>query len=101
MPDAKPDFTLRDKLFAQEEKEPGFLHKELTKLDPEEAMKHHPKSTRYLVRALEIYHTTGQTKTESFVQQPVQRPLLMIGLRRDKEETNKRINARIKAMLKE
>ncbi len=101
MPDAKPDYPLRDELFAKEEKDPGYLHRELSKLDPEEASKLHPKSTRYLVRALEIFYTTGQTKTEWFVQQPVQWPLLMIGLRRDKEETNKRINARIKDMLKE
>lgn len=101
MPEAKPDYLLRNELFAKEAKEPGILHRELTKLDPEEAAKLHPNSTRYVVRALEIYYTTGKTKTEGFVQQPVQWPLLMIGLRRDKEETNKRINARIKDMLKE
>ena len=101
MPESKPDYLLRNELFAKEAKEPGYLHRELTKLDPEEAAKLHPNSTRYVVRALEIYHTTGKTKTESFVQQPVQWPLLMIGLRRDKEETNKKINARIKDMLKE
>jgi tRNA A37 N6-isopentenylltransferase MiaA len=28
------------------------------KIDPEEAQKLHPNSTRYLIRALEIYHTT-------------------------------------------
>ncbi len=101
MPEAKPDYPLRDELFAKEENDPGYLHRELSKLDPEEASKLHPKSTRYLVRALEIFYTTGKTKTEWFVQQAVQRPLLMIGLRRDKEETNKRINSRIKDMLKE
>ena len=58
MPDAKPDPELREKLFAKEAQEPGYLHRELTKLDPEEASKLHPKSTRYLVRALEIYYTT-------------------------------------------
>jgi tRNA dimethylallyltransferase len=70
------------------------------KIDPEEAQKHHPHSTRYLIRALEIYHTTGSNKTETFQQQPVKHPLLLLGLRREKEETNKRINARIKEMLK-
>lgn len=101
MPDAKPDPKLREKLFAKEAEEPGYLHRELIKLDPEEASRLHPNSTRYLVRALEIFHTTWSRKSETFVQQPVQRPLLMIGLRRGKEETNKRINARIKQMLKE
>ncbi len=99
MPEAKPDYQLRDKLFAQEEKDPWHLHKLLAQLDPQEAIKIHPKSTRYLVRALEIFYTTGQKKSETFVQQDVQRPLLMIWLWRDKEETNKKINARIKEML--
>ena len=62
MPSAEPDPGLREKLYKQEESDPGSLHKELTQVDPEEASKIHPKSTRYLVRALEIYHTTGEKK---------------------------------------
>lgn len=100
MPEAKPDYTLRDSLFAKEAEDEGYLHRELSKIDPEEASKLHPKSTRYLVRALEIYYTTGGKKSETFVQQAVKRPLLMMGLRREKEETNRRINLRIKEMLK-
>lgn len=101
MPDAQPDPKLREELFKKEESDPWFLHRELTKIDPEEAGKIHPKSTRYLVRALEIYHTTGEKKSETFLPQKVKWPILMIGLRREKEETNKKINARIKEMLKE
>lgn len=100
LPDVPPDMKLRDELFAKEAKEPWILHKELMKLDPEEAAKLHPKSTRYIVRALEIYYTSWATKTESFISQPPQRPLLMLGLRREKEDTNKRINARVREMLK-
>jgi len=70
------------------------------KLDPEEAMKLHPKSIRYIVRALEIFYTSGEKKTDTFIAQPPQRPLLMLGLRREKEDTNKRINARVREMLK-
>lgn len=99
MPDIEPDMKLREELFAKEEKEPGILHKELMKLDPEEAAKLHPKSTRYIVRALEIFYKSGKKKTDTFISQPPQRPLLMLGLRREKEDTNKRINARIKEMI--
>lgn len=99
MPDIPADMKLRDELFAKEEKEPGILHKELMKIDPEEAGKLHPKSTRYIVRALEIFHKSGQTKTETFVSHPPKWPLLMLGLRREKEDTNKRINARVREML--
>jgi tRNA dimethylallyltransferase len=70
------------------------------KLDPEEATKLHPKSTRYIVRALEIFYKSGQKKTDTFISQPPQRPLLMLGLRREKEDTNKKINARVREMLK-
>ena len=100
MPDIPPDMKLRDELFAKEEIEAGILHKELIKVDPEEAEKLHPKSTRYIVRALEIFHKSGKTKTETFISQTPKRPLLMIGLRREKEDTNKKINARIREMLK-
>jgi len=37
---------------------PGFLHRELSRIDPEEAQKLHPHSLRYLIRALEIYYST-------------------------------------------
>ena len=72
----------------------------MQEIDPEEASKLHPNATRYIIRALEIYHEIWKTKTELFFHQPVKHPLLMIGLRREKEETNMRINARIKEMLK-
>ena len=100
MPDIPPDMKLRDELFAKEEKEPWILHKELMQLDPEEAMKLHPKSTRYIVRALEIFYKSGAKKTDTFISQPPQRPLLMLGLRREKEDTNKKINTRVREMLK-
>lgn len=90
---------MRDELYAKEEAQPGYLHQTLSQLDPEEAQKLHPNSTRYLVRALEIFYTTGETKTASFIQQAVKYPLLMLGLRREKEEGNRMINARIKDML--
>lgn len=99
MPDIEADMPLRDKRYAQEEQEPGILWKRLFAIDPEEANKHHANSVRYIVRALEIYEKTGKTKTELAKELPVTHPLLMIGLWRDKEDTNKRINARIKEML--
>lgn len=100
MPDCPPDLKLRTELEEKEWKDPGFLFRELSKIDPDEAQKLHPNSTRYLIRALEIYYTTWITKTQGFIQQPVRHPLLMLGLRRDKESTNQLINARIKEMLK-
>lgn len=95
MPEIWPDQEFRDEMFTKEEQEPWFLHKELLKIDPKEAQKHHPNSTRYIVRALEIFHKTGKTKTQTFKEQDVEQPILMIGIWREKEETNKLINSRI------
>lgn len=100
MPEIWPDFEFREKMFDMEEKDPGYLHKELEKVDPDEAKKIHPKSTRYLVRALEIFHSSGKTKTESFLEKEVDQPILMIWIWREKDETNELINARIKEMIK-
>ena len=98
MPECPPDYELRNKLENLEKENPWYVYNELKKVDPEEASKLHPNSTRYIIRALEIYHNTWKTKTEGYIQQPVRHPLLMLWLRRDKETTNQLINARIKEM---
>ncbi len=56
MPEVLPNYTLRDELMAKEEQTPGILREELEAIDPVEAKRHHPKSLRYIIRALEIYH---------------------------------------------
>ena len=58
MPEVQPDFPLREKWYAMEEKEPGILRKKLYAIDPDEANRHHPNSSRYIVRALEIFEKT-------------------------------------------
>lgn len=99
MPDVPPQHERREQMMHREEDTPGFLHAQLVHVDPDEAAKHHPNSTRFLLRALEIYQFTGQTKTELSQQRPVDRPILMIGLRRERDDTNRRINARVKEMI--
>ncbi len=101
MPELPPNPALREELYAKEEAKPWCLRNELFRIDPEEANKHHMNSLRYIIRALEIYYSSGKTKTESFTANPPQWPLLMIGLRRWKDETNKRINKRIHEMFDE
>jgi tRNA dimethylallyltransferase len=58
MPEVAPDPVRREQMMQQEEKSPGWLFTELQQVDPDEAMKHHPHSTRYILRALEIYTKT-------------------------------------------
>ncbi len=99
LPESKPDLEQRKIREKEEEQTPGILHQKLQKLDPIEAEKLHPNSIRYIIRALEICKNTGKTKTEVCKEQAVDQPILMIGIRRDKETTNKLINTRIKEML--
>lgn len=100
MPESAPDPIFRAEMQKREKADLWFLYRELQRIDPDEAQNLHPKADRYILRALEIFHTTGKTKTESFIQQPVRHPLLMLGLWREKEEWNKLINTRIKEMIK-
>ena len=100
MPECPPNYEYRDELQKKENSEPWYVYALLQQIDPEESSKLHPNATRYIIRALEIYHETWKTKTELFLHQKVTHPLLMIWLWREKEETNMRINARIKEMLK-
>ena len=99
MAEVEPDFALREKWYKEDEDEPGILWKMLHHVDPIEAARHHPNSTRYIVRALEIYEKTWLTKTDTVKEQAVKRPLLMLGLWREKDDSNRRINKRIKEML--
>jgi len=101
MPELPPNPSLREELYAKEAAKPWCLRNELFRIDPMEANKHHMNSLRYIIRALEIYYTSGKTKTESFTANPPKWPILMIWLRRSKEETNKRINKRIHEMFDE
>jgi len=98
MPECKPNEQLRSELFKKEEEQPGFLHTELQKIDPKEAKKIHPNSTRYLVRAIEIFHETWIPKSIACKENPVEQPILMLWLVRDKETTNKLIAKRITKM---
>ena len=100
MPECPPNYEYRDELQKKEDSKTWYVYNLLKEIDPEEASKLHPNATRYIIRALEIYHETWKTKTELFLHQKVKHPLLMIWLWREKEETNMRINARIKEMLK-
>jgi len=99
MPEVAPDEQWRAGMMEKEEATPWYLHQQLQKNDPDEALKHHPNSLRYILRALEIFEKTGIPKSQLAKQNPVQWPLLLFGLRREKDDTNRRINARIKEMM--
>ena len=59
--DAPGDPAYRDSLGELTNEE---LHAKLTEVDPISAASTHMNNRRRVIRALEIYHTTGKTKTE-------------------------------------
>jgi tRNA dimethylallyltransferase len=57
----KPDSALRQRLEAETSL---VLHDRLKQVDPERAAKLHPNDRQRVVRALEVYESTGKTMTE-------------------------------------
>jgi tRNA dimethylallyltransferase len=59
IPKAPPNWELRARLEKAERAEPGSLHRRLTVVDPAAAARIHPRNIRRLVRAIEVFETTG------------------------------------------
>lgn len=83
------------------------LHKQLTEIDPESAARIHPNDQKRMVRALEVFHTTGKTMTQMQQQWNVAAATghtsyrhnpIIIGLKWEVPNINKRINKRVKWM---
>lgn len=90
------------------------LYEQLTKIDPNAAARIHPNDAKRIIRALEVYEITGEpiSNLQKQWDQPVsstqgvkdrgltaQHNWAIIGLRREKDQENKRINARTKRMI--
>ncbi|MFC2950035.1 tRNA (adenosine(37)-N6)-dimethylallyltransferase MiaA [Virgibacillus sediminis] len=77
------------------------LYSKLKKVDPEQANKIHPNNHRRVIRALEIYQTTGQTMTDYLNRQQSSNLYnhLLIGLDMERELLYQRINDRVDKML--
>jgi tRNA dimethylallyltransferase len=78
------------------------LHKELAAVDPQAADRIHRNDEKRIIRAMEVYLLTG--KPISSFQQQFDLPApkgnwTIIGLRREKNEENERMNARVKKMI--
>lgn len=79
---------------------PDQLYMYLQKIDPDQAAKIHPNNHRRLIRAIEIYETTGKTMSEN-KQGQGESPYnpLFIGLEMDRKQLYERINQRVDQMI--
>lgn len=81
-----------------------YLYDKLSKIDPASASKIEPNDLRRIIRALEVYKSTG--KTISYLQKKAltEDPKFkyhIIGLKRDRENLYQRINLRVDKMFKD
>lgn len=103
-PSADPEFRAQLRQRAASE---GLdaLHAELARLDPAAAERIHPNDLRRIERALEVHHLTGRPISDLQHQWDATGPRhpqwkwALIGLQRDREDANRRINSRVKRML--
>ena len=64
--EGEPDEALRLSLYRYaEERGNEALHRKLAEIDPDAAAAIHPNNVKRVVRAIEVFETTGRTKTET------------------------------------
>jgi len=100
--EAETDSVVRERLTKLwEEKGSEYIHLMLSEIDPESAEKIHPNNVRRVVRALEIYETTGKTMTQANEEskQNAKYDSLILGLMWEREELYERINKRVDIMI--
>ncbi|HID20849.1 MAG TPA: tRNA (adenosine(37)-N6)-dimethylallyltransferase MiaA [Planctomycetaceae bacterium] len=97
------DWELRRRLQQEAERHgPEFLHRELSRVDPDSAARLHPHDTRRLIRALEVFHTTGVPLSRQQREEPrpeSERPRHVYWLRPPRPWLYERINRRVERMI--
>ena len=103
--ETESDYEYRDELrLLAQEKGNGYLLRMLREIDPDTAAKLHENNLNRIIRALEVYKTTGKTMSE---QQRLSRlspspyDPCMIQLDYDRETLYDRINRRVDIMLEQ
>lgn len=89
-----------EKLVKEKGKE--YLHDKLREVDPESAKIIHPNNVKRVIRALEVYNSTGKTKSyynDLSKQKENNYNLSIVGLTMDREMLYKRINLRVDLMI--
>lgn len=97
------DFEIRERLETElAEKGGEFMHDKLSAIDPLEAAKIHPNNHQRLIRALEIFHLTGKSKSELLTTGAYKKSdyeFEYFCLLPDREELYQKINQRVEVMI--
>jgi tRNA dimethylallyltransferase len=99
------DELIRAELRAQAQREGlAKLHEALQRIDPEAAGRIDRNDAKRIIRALEVYQLTGKPISSFQKQFDAERPMhdwTLLGLRREKAEESRRMNARVKRMVEQ
>ena len=82
-----------------EEKGNQYVYDLLVKIDPKTAQKLHPNDTKRVIRALEIFDTTGIPKSEQVQEKISDYDFKLLFLNTDREVLYDRINKRVDIMI--
>ncbi len=102
VPRVVPDPAFRARMTKlAEEQGPEVLSRRLEAVDPEAAERIDSRNVRRVIRALEVYHATGQPISELQRKQPPNYDVWTIGLTCPRELLYQRIDARVERMMAE
>ncbi|MFY7952720.1 MAG: tRNA (adenosine(37)-N6)-dimethylallyltransferase MiaA [Armatimonadaceae bacterium] len=104
LPPVPPDPAIRARLNSEAEANgPGVLHARLAAIDPESAQRIQTGDTRRIVRALEVWETTGRPMSEFHTPEGVhgipKSGTFVVGLERPRDILYQRIDRRVDTML--
>lgn len=103
--EASADLEFRARLQTLADEQGGaVLHTQLQEIDAVSASRLHPNDVKRIIRALEVYHTTGKPMSQAYLEQPPEPKYdtLLVGLNLDDREVlYERINRRVDLMMEQ
>ena len=101
IPQVSPDREMRRQLETRAQQDDNqSLHRELQNIDAGAAAKIDSRNIRRVVRALEIYYSTGQPPSKLQLRREPSFPILVIGLTQERSQLYRRIDERADEMIK-
>lgn len=97
----RSDNSIRERLTSEYERYGiEYLHSKLKEVDRETAERIHPNNVRRVIRALEVYYTTGESikNFSKDLEESKDYEYILIGLNRDREALYERVNKRVDIM---
>lgn len=94
----EPNYTLRQELEEQYQKDPALLHAKLAQLDPAAAQRIHPNDKKRLIRRLEILEDVGRGQPYEFRRPQSRFQIQQIGITKPRQKLYEDIERRVDAM---